>query len=158
MNNERNLLFVKIIMTITTGEFFGPVLRDIGSSHLQNPDWVGHARFHLAWALALMASLGILNLYLIWVDSKKHTGALYLSFLLQAFNIGGFWIAAIFSNAYNGNIVIANGDHHISIMGLNENVFVFIVLAVILLANFLYFHFGWARPHRLSSSIAGNAA
>ncbi len=47
-------------------EYFGPALRDANASHAKNPTWVGHARFHVVWFIAMMVALGVVNLYLSW--------------------------------------------------------------------------------------------
>src|SRR5882762_6405119 len=40
---------VRVPLTVTSLECFGPILRDYGQSHAFNPTWVGHARVHLVW-------------------------------------------------------------------------------------------------------------
>ena len=48
MNEDaRALRVVKLLLTLTAFEFFGPGLRDFSASHAWNPTWVGHARVHL---------------------------------------------------------------------------------------------------------------
>ena len=46
----------QVLLTIGVFEFFGPIVRDTSATHLLNPTWVGHARFHLAWALVFNVS------------------------------------------------------------------------------------------------------
>ena len=47
----------------------------------------------------------------------------------QAINVAAFWGAAALSGAYDGRVVDASFHH--TILGLNENVFVFVVLAIL---------------------------
>ena len=48
MKLSKNYRAVQILLTIGSFEFFGPIFKDTGTSHLMNPEWVGHARIHLA--------------------------------------------------------------------------------------------------------------
>ena len=50
---------VKVLLTVTSLEFFGPILRDYSPSHAFNPTWVGHARVHLVWLLGFMFFSGL---------------------------------------------------------------------------------------------------
>ena len=48
----------------------GPLLLDIGDTHLFNPNWDEHSRVHEVWRLATNSMIAFLGLYLIW--KKKH--------------------------------------------------------------------------------------
>lgn len=137
----------QVLLTLGVLEFFGPIVRDTSVTHLLNPAWVGHARFHLAWALVFMGLSGVCNLYLIWFRRPYQISSLYISWAWQACNIFGFWGAAILEGAYGGSIV--DPEFHFTVMGLNENVFAFVVLTSILLLSFAYLTF------RLKPSMQG---
>ena len=130
MKNE--YLLPKLLLSIAAIEFFGPALRDTGISHLLNPEWVGHARLHLAWLLGFMVLSGIVNLYLIWRDSDDKRRDLSTSIIWQGCNLGGFWIATLFVSQYGGAIV--DPEHHTAVFGIDENVFGFTLLTLIYLA------------------------
>ena len=132
----RQFRVAQILLTITVFEFFGPIVRDTSVTHLLNPSWVGHARFHLAWALVFMGLSGLCNLYLIWFRRPRSLSNLYLSWSWQACNIFGFWGASILEGAYGGSIV--DPEFHLTILGLNENVFAFAVLTTFLFATLMY--------------------
>jgi len=70
---------VQVLLTITSLEFFGPILRDYSPSHAFNPTWVGHARVHLVWLLGFMFFSGLANLYLIWLRRPREIRNLWLS-------------------------------------------------------------------------------
>ena len=133
---KRNLLIAKILLTVGVFEFFGPMLKDTGNSHLINSEWVGHARVHLAWLLGYMFFSGLVNLYFIWVRKPFKLEYLYLSCLWQATHLVGFWAAIVFVPLYDGAIV----DHryHTHILGIDENIFVFTILSAILIAAFAW--------------------
>lgn len=122
----------QILLTLTAFEFFGPSLRDYNASHVFNPAWVGHARFHLMWLLGFMSLSGFVNLYLIWLWRPFDVRHLWLSFAWQACNLGGFWISVVLAPVYGGAVTMP--DTHVYILGLDENVVVFALLSVLLVA------------------------
>ncbi|MGI9591998.1 MAG: hypothetical protein ACR2P8_11570 [Myxococcota bacterium] len=140
MNPERRTLAVQIALTVTALEFFGPVLRDAGASHALNPTWVGHARVHLVWLLGFMFLSGVVNLYLIWRRRE-----LVLSALWQSCNLGGFWIAYFLSPAYEGAITVPGV--HTQVFGIDENVFVFSVLSLVMAGIWLALARGSGELH-----------
>ena len=133
---KSNLLIGKILLTIGVFEFFGPIIKDTGASHLMNTEWVGHARVHLAWLLGYMFFSGLVNLYFIWVRKPFKVSHLYLSCLWQATHLAGFWAAIIFVPHYHGQI--ADHRYHTEILGVDENIFVFSVLSVVLVAAYFW--------------------
>lgn len=131
MSPEHRILGVRIALTVTALEFFGPVLRDYHASHAFNPDWVGHARVHLVWLLGFMFLSGLANLYLIWLRRPFELRNLWLSAAWQSCNLGGFWIAYLLAPRYGGAITVPGIHTHI--LGFDENVFVFAVLSLVML-------------------------
>lgn len=122
----------QVLLTVTAFEFFGPIVRDVNATHALNPDWVGHARLHLIWLLGYMGSSGLVNLYLIWFRRPFDVRDLWLSLVWQACNLGAFWIAVVLAPAYGGAVTMP--DTHVHIFGIDENVVVFAVLSVLLIA------------------------
>jgi hypothetical protein len=133
---NRRYRVAQVLLTIGVLEFFGPIVRDTSTTHLLNPSWVGHARFHLAWMLVFMGLSGLCNLYLIWFRRPRAISNLYLSWVWQACNVFGFWGAAALESAYGGSIV--DPEFHLKVMGLNENIFAFVTLTTILLVSLAY--------------------
>ena len=125
------LTLVRILLTIVAFEFFGPLKRDSDKTHLFNPDWVGHARFHLMWQLGMMFFGGVVTLSLIWLPDPLRPIHLYLASALLASNLFGFWVAVALVKWYKGIIWVPR--IHIKILGFDENVFVFSVLTLIFL-------------------------
>lgn len=130
MTPERRVLAIRIALTITALEFFGPVLRDYHPSHAFNPDWVGHARVHLVWLLGFMGLSGVANVYLIWFRRPFALANLWLSAAWQCCNLGGFWIAYALTDHYHGAITVPG--IHTQIFGVDENVFAFSVLSCVM--------------------------
>jgi hypothetical protein len=127
---------VKVILTLTAFEFFGPIARDFNATHALNPSWVGHARLHLVWLLGFMFLSGLANAYLVWFRRPFDVRNLWLSAAWQCCNLGGFWIAALLAPAYGGLVTVPG--EHVHVFGWDENVFVFAVLSTLMaLALFL---------------------
>ncbi|MEM1219274.1 MAG: hypothetical protein AAGH79_10190 [Bacteroidota bacterium] len=120
----------QILLTLGCLEFFGPIIKDSGVSHLLNPEWVGHARIHLAWLMGFMFFSGLANLYFIWFRKPRSNENLWIAVLWQGTNLFGFWLAVGFAPLYQGQLV----DHryHMHIFGIEENAFVFGCLTVLL--------------------------
>jgi len=132
MNPATRLRLVRIRLTLTAFEFFGPIVRDFGPSHALNPDWVDHARVHLVWLLGFMGLSGLVNLYLIWGHRPFDVRALWLSVVWQACNLGGFWVAYVLNPVYDGAITVPGV--HVHVFGHDENVVAFTVLSIVLVA------------------------
>ncbi|TNE89485.1 MAG: hypothetical protein EP330_11115 [Deltaproteobacteria bacterium] len=122
---------LQVLLSLGVLEFFGPIVRDASVTHLLNPAWVGHARFHLMWLLVFMAASGLANLVLVWKVADDR--ALWTAWAWQACNVLGFWGAAALADGYGGLIV--DPEFHMTILGLNENLFTFVVLAALSLVT-----------------------
>jgi hypothetical protein len=132
MSRDARILAARIALTFTAFEFFGPIVRDFHPSHALNPDWVGHARVHLVWLLGFMGLSGVANLYLIWFRRPFELRNLWLSVCWQSCNLGGFWIAYVLVPVYDGAITVPGLHTHV--FGIDENVFAFGVLSLVMAA------------------------
>jgi Family of unknown function (DUF6640) len=52
-----------------------PVAADWNDSHIFNPRWPAHARFHGVTALAMAATLSSFNIWSVWASGDDRTGA-----------------------------------------------------------------------------------
>ena len=110
----------------------GPLLVDIGDTHLFNPNWDEHSRVHEVWRLATNSMIAILGLYLI-LKKNMHSIALLLSLCM----ILGFIISVITMPFYNG-LAVGVGIDELKPFGIPLNIFAFIVvLAVQIIAILL---------------------
>lgn len=130
MNGSNIGFWLKIALTVTVLEFFGPVIRDFSGSHALNPEWVGHARVHLVWLLGFMGLSGVANVYILWFSPAPLRRRLVLSAAWQCCNLGGFWIAYLLVPLYDGLMTVPGVHAHI--FGIDENVFAFTVLSIIM--------------------------
>jgi hypothetical protein len=143
MSYQSRVLSIKIALTITALEFFGPILRDFAPSHALNPTWVGHARVHLVWLLGFMFFSGLANLYFLWVRRPFELRNLWLCAGWQSCNLGGFWVAYLLNPVYEGAITVPG--IHTQILGYDENVFVFAVLSIVMVGVWIALRFGFPR-------------
>ena len=60
---------------------------DWSANHLLNPAWHGHARFHGALLLFLLAGVSLTGVWLLWRDSKEPDVAVKAAALISA----SFW-------------------------------------------------------------------
>ena len=140
MSQSSRILAIRIALSVTALEFFGPIVRDFAPSHALNPTWVGHARVHLVWLLGFMLLSGVANLYLIWLRRPFELRNLWLSAGWQSCNLGGFWMAYLLCPVYEGEITVPGIHTHI--LGYDENVFAFAVLSIVMAGVLLALRFG----------------
>ncbi|MEL6610414.1 MAG: DUF6640 family protein [Pseudomonadota bacterium] len=121
-------LILKLAVTAIT-VFYGlvPAIADLNETHLFNPLWSDHARFHGAWFLAFTAGIAVIALFLIWVRDD-----VFLPIAFGLMFVAGFWVATVFGPAYGGALVDENGYEQ-TVFGLDSNMFLFSVVGVLLL-------------------------
>ncbi|MEO1441096.1 MAG: hypothetical protein AAFV33_11875, partial [Chloroflexota bacterium] len=86
-----------------------------------NPDWPGHARLHNVWLIVQNALLGLLALYLIWIQSSR--GTLLIAGSIGAIIFGSFLIAGITAPLYGGSLTDP-GAEVVVVDGTDINVYV----------------------------------
>ena len=75
-----------------------PILVDVSTSHLLNPDWDSHARVHEAWRLSTNFLVFCVGFYLLWKKNSE-TLAGVLSLCIHF----GFVIGALLMPLYGGS-------------------------------------------------------
>ena len=103
----------------------GPLLLDIGDTHLFNPDWDEHSRVHEVWRLATNFMIAFLGLYLIW-KKNMHSIASLLSLCM----ILGFMISVITMPFYKG-LAVGIGMDELRPFNIPLNILSFIVVLVV---------------------------
>ena len=109
----------------------GPLLLDIGDTHLFNPSWDEHSRVHEVWRLATNFMVACLGLYFIW---SKHM--LSIASLLSLCMILGFMVSVITMPLYNG-LAVGIGIDELQPFGIPLNIFSFIVVLLIQIVSLL---------------------
>ena len=109
----------------------GPLLIDVGITHLQNPDWDAHARVHEVWRLSTNTFIAFLGLYLIWIMQKELLAAILSLCLLL-----GFWVSVLLMPFYDG-LVIGQGVNELEPFGIPLNIISFAVVSIIQIAGLI---------------------
>lgn len=71
----------------------------IDPHHLRNPDWPGHARFHLLWLISGGAIGALTSIYLFATATPRTFSRVRMGALLGAIHLGGFFLAALLKPA-----------------------------------------------------------
>ena len=109
----------------------GPLLIDVGITHLQNPDWDAHARVHEVWRLSTNTFIAFLGLYLIWIIQKELLAAILSLCLLL-----GFWVSVLLMPFYDG-LAIGQGVNELEPFGIPLNIISFAVVSIIQIAGLI---------------------
>ena len=103
----------------------GPLLLDIGDTHLFNPDWDEHSRVHEVWRLATNFMIAFLGLYLIWKKNMQSIAS-----LLSLCMILGFMISVITMPFYKG-LAVGIGMDELRPFNIPLNILSFIVVLIV---------------------------
>ena len=122
----------------------GTLVIDLGHTHATNPEWPGHARYHVVWQAISSALLSIVELVLILGAGPFREGRFYLAAILASVPMLGFFAALIGSRIYGGALSDTNGmrparivafgsELHIDLNLVIEAVAFLMLLAIVLL-------------------------
>ena len=105
-----HILIARVLLTLTTaGYALGTVLADFNKTHATNPQWTGHARFHVVWQINSYVGFGLLALALIWWPGALAVERLALAALMAAIVYAAFFVAALTMPIYGGKAYDTNG-------------------------------------------------
>lgn len=138
------LILTKIFLTIATlGYSAIPALFDSNKTHMTNPSWTGHARYHVVWQVSSYVYVALLMLVLIWT-AGANTQPLWIAALAAAGIYAGFWTAFLSRPMYGGWLVDeTNGvpPFHWNIFGLkfetDANVTLFSPAVALVVVSFI---------------------
>lgn len=82
---------------------------DLNRTHATNPQWPGHARFHLVWQTAAFAMLAIVEVVLVVAAGPFQEERFYLAAILTGVPMFGFFCALIARGVYSGTLHDPNG-------------------------------------------------
>ncbi|WP_328676605.1 acetyltransferase [Streptomyces sp. NBC_00322] len=97
----RALLTLTSLVTMT-GAYFA----DWNETHIYNPDWPPHAKFHNAQTMSMGAALGLIGLYLLWVH-RDAWSPFRLQVIVGAASV--YWITQLSAILYPGTALV-DGD------------------------------------------------
>jgi hypothetical protein len=83
---------------------WGPIWYDFNDTHLFNPDWSPHARFHMMMVFSDVVALAVFGLYLVWGKTCSRLERLRLSAVAGFLYVLGVAIAARTMPMYGGSM------------------------------------------------------
>ena len=90
---------VTFIAVVTGGAAY---LADWNVTHIHNPRWPPHAKFHNAQTMLLGTALGALALYLLWAKRKERTDSFGLAVTVTSI----YWFTQIGSLFFPGTALV----------------------------------------------------
>jgi hypothetical protein len=134
-----------MLTALAAGQGLAPLFIDLNRTHATNPQWTGHARFHLVWQTFTLTLAAAAEVALIWWPASGLSQRFYLAAILTAIPMAAF-IAAQFSRAlYGGTLHDPNGippariRTHTGVVEFDLNTVVIIVAAALLAVAVLLF-------------------
>ncbi len=128
-------IFISFIAVFTA---VSPYLADWNETHIYNPNWLPHAKFHNAQTMIFGTILGFLSLWALWVrktittKEQLNQGALFASL---------YWLAQMPAILFPGTAFKDDGGLEMPVvLGVQTNQFImciFFILPIILLGYFL---------------------
>ena len=104
------MLIAKILLTLTTaGWAVATIFADFNKTHATNPQWTGHARFHVVWQILSYNGFGLIAFALIWWPGPLALERLYLVALMCVVVYAAFFTALIAMPVYGGRAYDDNG-------------------------------------------------
>ncbi len=96
----------KWLMTVGIGIFtvIPPIVDILTPTHIFNPDWVPHARFHTMWAIISASSVGALALWFLWRGPAQQSVRTHIAGAIGACVLGSFMLATATMSLYGGSL------------------------------------------------------
>lgn len=93
---------------------------DLNRTHATNPEWPGHARFHLVWQITTIAALTLLEVVLVLASGPLPEQRFYLAVVLAGIPMLSFFAAFIARGIYKGTLSDQNGMQPLKITVLGS--------------------------------------
>ena len=119
----------KVLVTIAV-LIFGAIIPilEISPTHVFNPDWSPHMRFHEVWQLITNSALAALSLWLVWRRDE-----ITLASIIGLCVMGGILASHALSGLYGGSLTYPGGlERHI--LGLHITAIIPLVSVLLLVS------------------------
>jgi hypothetical protein len=126
----------KLLITATLlGTIVGPVLADWNESHVFNPEWPPHARFHEVAYLCMAVGFSVVGLWLLWRPSLEPAIGVTVAALVPVFTWGSFYVA----EAVPGSHFEDHAGHVPRLLGVPINLLFAAVIPALSLLGFVFY-------------------
>ena len=99
----KKLSFAKILISIVAlYAAFGSYIFDWNKTHIFNPNWPPHAKFHNAQDMLLGTSTGLLALWVLWMQQTDERNKLKLSIILASL----YWLTQFGAIFFPGTALV----------------------------------------------------
>lgn len=128
------LLVGRWLLTVALVSFaMAPVTADLNETHIFNPDWPPHARFHTTVMLFMAIGLALLGLWLLWKKTTEFKTNLLAAAAIPLLNWGTFFLATLVPGTgaedHPGTLPV--------IFGLPLNLFVALMFSLAAIASYV---------------------
>lgn len=141
MTAGRLLITVAAIATLV-----GPVGADLNPSHVFNPEWPPHARFHSVTSLAMTVGFSVMALWLTWRRSTEPLISLLVAASVPVLAWGSFFIALLVP----GSAVEDHPETLARVAGVPINVVVATIFSLLAVLGYALYWWGSRAAHRRS--------
>lgn len=104
-----------LLATLCCLQGLATLVIDLNRTHATNPEWPGHARFHLVWQTSAFAWLAVIEVLLVLAAGPLQDQRFYLAAILAGVPMLGFFAAFITRRLYKGTLSDPNGMPHLRI-------------------------------------------
>lgn len=139
--SDHNLV-ARVLLTLVTAVYgIGVMIADTNKTHVTNPLWTPHARFHCVWQILSYSGLALAAWALIWWPGPLPVARLYLAAGLAAVVLVSFYLAFALIGLYGGSNYDVNGivPKRFQLgpvtLSLDPNTVVFSIATVLLIAG-----------------------
>ena len=138
MDYDQNLI-ARALLTIVTAIYgLGVMIADTNKTHVTNPLWTPHARFHCVWQILSYTGFALIAWALLWTPGPLYVARLYLVAAFAAVILVSFYAAFALIGLYGGSNYDVNGIQPkkvplgLATLNLDPNSIVFSVATVLL--------------------------
>ena len=134
MTGKEKIVAALLTLTAIVYAVIPPIV-DSNATHILNPEWPAHARFHTVWQVSVNSMLGVLSLLLVWWPGANRTLRTKIGAGLGCIALGGFYVAAMTRQLYGGAFSDPNGVPPVA--GMDANLLLFTPASLIQVATLL---------------------
>ena len=91
-----------ILSIVAVYSAFGSYIFDWNHTHIYNPHWPPHAKFHNAQTMLLGSCLGLMSLWVLWAERSEPRMRLRMATLLASF----YWLTQMGSIFFPGTALV----------------------------------------------------